>query len=128
MERQTQNSTASHHKIHGGDARLATWDGLMDSHEEFLELCAVFGLWKPHRRRTKEAGGALTDPRIFNMKGAETESATQSAAGSKSGEGDVSIRTLEDLLRRYPIMRYHTRPWTAWPSSAHRCSEAKNSL
>ena len=60
------------------------------------------------------------------MKGAETESATQSAAGSKSG--DVSIRTLEDLLRRYPIMRYHTRPWAAWPSSAHRCSEAKNSL
>jgi hypothetical protein len=50
-----------------------------------------------------------------NMKGAETESATQSAAGSKSGEGDVSIRTLEDLLRRYPIMRYHTRPWAAWP-------------
>ena len=62
------------------------------------------------------------------MKGAETESATQSAAASESGEGDVSIRTLEDLLRRYPIMRYHTRPWAAWPSSAHRCSEAKNSL
>ena len=60
------------------------------------------------------------------MKGAETESAAQSAAGSKSG--DVSIRTLEDLLRRYPIMRYHTMPWAAWPSSAHWCSEAKNSL
>src|SRR5207302_194252 len=49
------------------------------------------------------------------MRGAETESATQSASGSKSG--DASIRTLEDLLRRYLIMRYHTRPWAAWQLS-----------